>query len=73
MHLTRANPFEGTSPAFRIYYFGVIAAGATWAWVAFPGAELPAWHVVFWWVAFAFVAELSPILLPGSGAYITVS
>ena len=28
---------------------------------------------MLWWVGFAFVAEISPIVLPGSQAYITVS
>jgi len=69
----RTGPFAGTSVMFRLYYCGVVAAGVVCVWWALPSAEFPQWHILLWWFAFAVVAEMNPIRLPGSQAYITVS
>ncbi|MBD3348777.1 MAG: hypothetical protein GF400_06235, partial [Candidatus Eisenbacteria bacterium] len=67
------GPFAGTRPLFKAYYLLVVATGSVLAVMAFPDASADSWIPVFWWLAFATVAELSPIMLPGSRAYITVS
>lgn len=67
------GPFAGTHPLFRIYYFCVVFIGTAIAIKVFPTARVDSWIPVFWWLGFATVAELSPIMLPGSRAYITVS
>jgi len=69
----KRGPFAGTSLLFRLYYFGVVGVGVVWVWRALPSADPPAWHILLWWFAFALIAEMSPIRLPGSQAYITVS
>jgi hypothetical protein len=68
-----SGPFHGTSLAFRIYYILVVAAGVTIAARTFPGAKIDSWVPVLWWLAFSIAADLSPIVLPGSNAYITVT
>lgn len=67
------NPFYGTSVGFQLYYGLVICSGVFLALRFFPEAEVDAWGPLLWWVVFALVAEISPIMLPGSQAYITVS
>ncbi len=69
----RSGPFAGTTLLFKLYYVLVVGGGLWWAWRVFPTAELPPWHILLWWVAFALTAEMSPIPLAGSNAYITVS
>ncbi len=68
-----SGPFEGTSLPFRLYYFAVVALGIFLAVRTFPTADIDSWTPLIWWLAFAVVAELSPIMLPGSSAYITVA
>ena len=70
---SRESPFEGTSLAFRAYYIAIVTVGAWLALRFFPSARVDEWPPVLWWMLFAFIAESSPILLPGSNAYITVS
>jgi len=67
------GPFVGTPIPFRLYYALVVCAGLWYAAASFPGIEVTSWTVLAWWLVFALVTELSPILLPGSNAYITVS
>lgn len=67
------SPFEGTSIAFRLYYFAVVAAGVAIAAKTFPNARIDSWAPVLWWLGFSIASDLSPIVLPGSNAYITVS
>lgn len=67
------GPFAGTPPLFKLYYFAVVLVGVAIAVKAFPTARMDSWVPVFWWLGFATIAELSPIMLPGSRAYITVS
>ena len=67
------SPFHGTSVGFKGYYLAVVAAGLFLAFWFFPSAHVDAWGPLLWWLAFAFIAEMSPITLPGSQAYITVS
>jgi len=69
----RIGPFAGTSIPFRLYYFAVVGLGIFLAVKTFPTADIEAWTPLIWWLAFAVVAELSPIILPGSSAYITVA
>jgi HD-GYP domain-containing protein (c-di-GMP phosphodiesterase class II) len=67
------GPFQDTSLAFKLYYGFVVGLGVVLAVRFFPTARIDSWSTLLWWFAFAFVAELSPIVLPGSQAYITVS
>ena len=67
------GPFAGTPIRFRLYYALVVACGIWYAVWAFPSIEVTSWTVIAWWLLFALLTELSPILLPGSSAYITVS
>lgn len=67
------GPLSGTSLLFKTYYFAVVLAGLFLAVRTFPGVQVDSWVPVFWWLAFAVIAELTPIMLPGSRAYITVS
>jgi HD-GYP domain-containing protein (c-di-GMP phosphodiesterase class II) len=67
------GPCAGTSVLFRVYYCFVVGLGIVLAVRFFPTAHVESWVPVFWWLAFAIVAELNPIHLPGSSAYITVS
>jgi hypothetical protein len=67
------SPFHGSSFRFKAYYIITVVVGLTLAIRFFPGVRIDAWGALFWWVAFALVAEMSPIALPGSQAYITVS
>jgi len=69
----RTGPFDGTSIPFRLYYFAVVGLGIFLAVTTFPNANIESWTPLIWWLAFAVVAELSPIMLPGSSAYITVA
>ncbi len=68
-----ASPFEGTTVWFRLYYFLIVGLGLVLAVWKFPTVHVDSWAPVLWWLLFAFAAELSPITLPGSSAYITVS
>ncbi|MCK4409217.1 MAG: HD-GYP domain-containing protein, partial [Candidatus Eisenbacteria sp.] len=56
-----------------LYYVAIVGAGLFLALRFFPEARIDAWGPLLWWLAFASVAEISPIMLPGSQAYITVS
>ncbi len=67
------GPFAGTSWRFRAYYALVVGLGAWLAALFFPTARIDSWGPLLWWIAFAIIADMSPILLPGSRAYITVS
>ena len=67
------NPFAGTTWGFRSYYALVVVLGATLAARYFPTAQVESWGALLWWLAFAIIADMNPILLPGSTAYITVS
>ncbi len=67
------GPFQGTSLRFKLCYVAIVGAGLFLALRFFPEARIDAWGPLLWWLAFAFVAEISPIMLPGSQAYITVS
>ncbi len=67
------SPFDGTSVGFKAYYLVVVGIGLFLAFRFFPSAHVDTWGPLLWWVAFAFIAEMSPIALPGSQAYITVS
>ena len=67
------SPFHGTSVGFKAYYLAVVGAGLFLAFRFFPTAHVDAWGPLLWWLVFAFIAEMSPIALPGSQAYITVS
>ena len=67
------GPFHGTTLAFRLYYSAIVIAGAAIAAKTFPGARIDSWGLVLWWLGFAILSDLSPIILPGSSAYITVS
>lgn len=67
------GPFHGTSLSFRLYYFIVVALGVFLALRFFPEARVDSWAPLLWWLGFSILADLSPILLPGSRAYITVS
>ncbi len=67
------GPFQGTSFAFKLYYACVVAVGAWLAFQTFPTMRVDAWAPLLWWLGFAILADMSPILLPGSTAYITVS
>jgi HD-GYP domain-containing protein (c-di-GMP phosphodiesterase class II) len=70
---TPGNPFAGTSWRFRGYYFLVVGLGVWLAIRLFPTAHIDSWGPLIWWITFAVIADMSPILLPGSKAYITVS
>jgi HD-GYP domain-containing protein (c-di-GMP phosphodiesterase class II) len=39
----------------------------------FPQARIDSWVPVVWWLVFAIISDLNPIVLPGKSAYITVS
>ncbi len=67
------GPFAGTSLLFKLYYFAVLAAGLGLAFWKFPTARIDSLTPILWWLGLAIAAELSPILMPGSTAYITVS
>ena len=67
------GPFHGTTVAFRLYYSAIVIAGVGIAAWTFPGARLDSWGPILWWLGFSIVSDLSPIALPGSNAYITVS
>lgn len=73
LNTERHSPFHGTSFSFRIYYVAVVATGLFLAVKFFPTARIDAWGPLLWWFGFALLTELSPISLPGSQAYITVS
>jgi HD-GYP domain-containing protein (c-di-GMP phosphodiesterase class II) len=51
----------------------VVGLGVWLAIRLFPTAHIDSWGPLVWWIAFAVIADMSPILLPGSKAYITVS
>ncbi len=68
-----ASPFEGTTPWFKLYYFLIVGLGLFLAVWKFPHVRVESWVPVLWWVVFGIIAELSPISVPRSGAYITVS
>lgn len=68
-----AGPFAGTSWYFRAYYVLVVGAGCWLAVRLFPTVRIESWGSLLWWIGFAVIADMSPILLPGSRAYITVS
>ena len=68
-----AGPFQGTSLAFRFYYTAIVSAGVVLAARTFPGARVESWGPVLWWLGFSIASDLSPIHLPRTGAYITVS
>lgn len=70
---TTSNSFAGTTWRFRGYYFLVVGLGTWLAIRLFPTARIDSWGALIWWIAFAVIADMSPILLPGSKAYITVS
>ena len=59
--------------AFRLYYSAIVIAGVGIAAKTFPGAQIDSWGLVLWWLGFSILSDLSPIVLPGSNAYITVS
>ena len=59
--------------AFRLYYSAIVIAGVGIAARTFPGAQIDSWGLVLWWLGFSILSDLSPIVLPGSNAYITVS
>ena len=59
--------------AFRLYYAAIVIAGAGIAAWTFPGARFDSWGPILWWLGFSIASDLSPIALPGSNAYITVS
>ena len=67
------SPFHGTSVGFKAYYLVVVGIGLFLAFRFFPSAHVDNWGPLLWWLAFALIAEMSPIALPGSQAYITVS
>jgi putative nucleotidyltransferase with HDIG domain len=67
------GPFEGTPRKFRIYYWSIVAVGTLLAVRFFPTARIESWAAVLWWLGFYIAAEMMPILLPGSRAYITVT
>ncbi len=67
------GPFQGTSLAFKFYYVAVVSAGFVIAVRTFPGARVESWGPVLWWLGFSIASDLSPIHLPRTGAYITVS
>lgn len=70
---SKRGPFAGTSALFKAYYFAVVLVGIFLAVRTFPSVEVDSWTPVLWWLVFAVIAELTPIMLPGSRAYITVS
>jgi hypothetical protein len=70
---SKKGPFAGTSAPFKAYYFAVVLVGLFLAIKTFPTVQVDSWVPVLWWLGFAVVAELTPIMLPGSRAYITVS
>ena len=67
------GPFEGTTVWFRLYYSLIVGVGLCLVVWKFPLVRVESWVPVLWWVAFGIAAELSPISVPRSGAYITVS
>ena len=67
------GPFQSTSLAFKLYYTAVVSAGVLLAVRTFPGAHVESWGPVLWWLGFSIASDLSPIHLPRTGAYITVS
>ena len=69
----KRGPFAGTSSPFKTYYFAVVFGGLFLAIRTFPTVEIVSWIPILWWLGFAVIAELTPIMLPGSRAYITVS
>jgi len=68
-----AGPFAGTSRGFRFYYSLIVAAGVLLAARVFPQARVLPWGALLWWLGFSVASDLSPIHLPRSRAYITVS
>lgn len=70
---TAAGPFQGTSLTFRLYYTAIVVAGFVLAARTFPGVRVGSWGPVLWWLGFSIASDLSPIHLPRTGAYITVS
>lgn len=70
---TAAGPFQGTSLTFRLYYTAIVVAGLVLAARTFPGVRVGSWGPVLWWLAFSIASDSSPIHLPRTGAYITVS
>ncbi len=67
------GPFHGRSLAFRLYYAAIVSAGVVIAVRTFPGARIESWGPVLWWLGFSIASDLSPIHLPRTGTYITVS
>jgi HD-GYP domain-containing protein (c-di-GMP phosphodiesterase class II) len=59
--------------AFRLYYAAIVIAGVGIAAKTFPGARIDSWGLILWWLGFSILSDVSPIVLPGSKAYITVS
>jgi HD-GYP domain-containing protein (c-di-GMP phosphodiesterase class II) len=67
------GPFHGTSFSFKLYYSFIVVLGVFLALRFFPEARIDSWGPLLWWLGFSILADLNPILLPGSRAYITVS
>lgn len=67
------GPFHGTSFSFKLYYSFIVALGVFLAMRFFPEVRIESWGPLLWWLGFSILADLNPILLPGSRAYITVS